>query len=441
MKNDKFQRTSPKTFGKKFGKTTSSVTSNGSSRRPSKASGEDFSNNKKALDKAPLDMRQLRSAPALKYLEEQPPRTSFGEMNLSTPLETALKVMGIKRPTDIQARAIPSIAMGSDIIAVSQTGSGKTLAYALSVLTQLEKKQDSRALVLAPSREMAQQIHKVFEQLCAELPISVCLVIGGLSNSEQISILKKHPRLIVATPGRMNDHLLNNKLLLQKVEVVVIDEADRMLDMGFAPQLKSIKSTLRGHQQILMFSATFGPVVETVAKILMKEEVIMIRGNNAEKPVQTLNQKVVWIDEKNKNDYLVDVLKKSKGSVLIFTDSQEACQSLGQHLKNNGFEAQLVHGGLTQGHRTRLSREFRERQFRILVGTDLLARGVDISHIELIVNFDLPMKAEDFLHRIGRTARAGRSGQALTFITKADREKYEKIKPYLVGAQEIRLQS
>ncbi|HEX7673343.1 MAG TPA: DEAD/DEAH box helicase [Bdellovibrio sp.] len=364
---------------------------------------------------------------------------SFAEMNLEPALMRALQKMSISKPTAIQSEAIPNSLNGTDVIAIAQTGSGKTLAYALSILTTLAKKEAARALVLAPSREMAQQIYKVFLELCAEMPVSACLVIGGSTGSKQINQLKKNPRLIIATPGRMNDHLMTNKLLLQNVEVIVIDEADRMLDMGFAPQLKTIQNTLRGARQTLMFSASFGKNVESIAQLFMNHKVMMIRSAQAEAPVAALKQKVLLLDRTMKNDRLLDELNAARGGVIVFTGNQENCEALGQYLKDYGYETDLIHGGLSQGQRNRVMREFREGEIRVLVATDLIARGLDVPHVDNVVNFDLPFQAEDFLHRIGRTARAGRSGQAITFVTPSDTRMYKKIQMYLKGAEEIKV--
>ena len=363
----------------------------------------------------------------------------FSEMSLAPELLKALEKMKITTPTPIQTQAIPAGLDGSSLIGIAQTGSGKTLAFALALLTHLQKKSDSRAVILAPSREMAQQIHKVFEELCAELPVSTCLVIGGLPSAKQVSQLKKNPRLIIGTPGRLNDHLITNKLLLQKVQLMVIDEADRMLDMGFAPQLKQIQSTLRGPQQTFMFSASFNSNVEAIAKIFIHGEYKMIRAAQAEEPVTGLKQKVLFLDRTMKNDRLLDELNATKGGVILFAGDQERCETVGKYLKEYGYETDYIHGGLTQGHRNRVVREFRAGEIRIMVTTDLLARGLDVPHVEYVFNFDLPFEGEDFLHRIGRTARAGRSGKAVTFVTPGDQRNYNKIKPYLKDAEEVKV--
>ncbi|QDK43923.1 ATP-dependent helicase [Bdellovibrio sp. ZAP7] len=366
-------------------------------------------------------------------------QNSFQDMNLSPVLFAALEKMSIKKPTPIQSQAIPVVMNGSDLIGIAQTGSGKTLAYALSVLTGLANKPNSRALILAPSREMAQQIYKVFLDLCKEMPISVCLAIGGTTGSKQANQLKKNPKIIIATPGRMNDHLQTNKLLLKDVEYVVIDEADRMLDMGFAPQLKNIQLTLRGNRQTLMFSASFGHNVDMIAQLFLHPKAVMIRSEQAEAPVESLKQKVLFLDRAMKNDRLLDELNATRGGVIVFTGSQESCENVGEYLKSYGFDTDLIHGGLSQGQRNRVVRAFREGEIRIMVATDLLARGLDVPHVDHVVNFDLPFQAEDFLHRIGRTARAGRNGEAITFVTPSDHRMYNKVKGYLQGAKEEQL--
>ncbi len=287
---------------------------------------------------------------------------------------------------------------------------------------------------------MAQQVHRVFLALTSDDPITAVLVIGGVPSAKQISALNKKPKLIIATPGRLNDHLVNNKLLLQNVEHIIIDEADRMLDIGFSPQLKNIQSTLRGNRQTLMFSASFNPDVQRIAQLFMHpEKSIMIRSERAEKPVESLKQRVLFLDRSEKNDRLLDELNKTKGGVIVFCQNQGGCERTGQYLKEYGFKTDLIHAGLTQGHRNRVVKNFREGEIRVLVTTDLLARGLDVPHVDHVINFELPAQPEDFLHRIGRTARAGRPGDALTFVTPFDIKNYKQIKHYLEGALEIKL--
>jgi superfamily II DNA/RNA helicase len=364
---------------------------------------------------------------------------AFEEMGLADRYVSFLKHQGITKPTEVQARAIPVALTGADVIAIAQTGSGKTLAFVLPIFAAFEKKPEARGIVFVPSREMAQQIFKVFHDLSPFSGIEPCLIIGGIPNDKQVSLLRKCPRLIIATPGRMNDHLLNNKLLLKGVEVVVLDEADRMLDMGFAPQLESIRRTLRGDRQTLMFSASFSPSVEKMAEGFFLQEPFMIRAKAAEKPVSQLRQKILFLNKKDKNDQLITELKNTKKSVIIFTADQGRCEYIGKHLQDNGFSSDIVHGGLTQGHRNRVVREFREGTIRMLVATDLLARGIDVPEVTTVINVDFPFQPEDYLHRIGRTARAGRSGKAVTFVTPLDGEGFKKIESYIEDAEQVTL--
>ena len=375
----------------------------------------------------------------MKMRESELRLQNFAEMNLSSEVMLSLAEMNVIEPTLVQSEALPVAMARTDLIAIAQTGSGKTLAFALPILAHFQKDPASRALILVPSREMAMQIFGVFESLCAKAPIKACLVIGGVPDNKQNSQLKKKPQLIVATPGRMNDLLRDNKLLLQGVATIVIDEADRMLDLGFAPQLKDIQKTLRGVWQTMLFSATFGRDVETIAEIFMREDVVMVRAGDVNAPTSSLEQTVFFLPDGKKNDLMIEELKTTPGGAIVFADSQESAELVSQHLKQNGQSVDLIHGDLSQGHRSRVVRDFRGGKFRVLVTTDLLARGLDVAGVEQVINFDLPYKPEDFLHRIGRTARAGRPGKAITFITPGDRVKYEKIKPYLKGAREVTL--
>ncbi len=375
----------------------------------------------------------------MKYQNPSSRLKSFLDLSLPDYLMTALSKMEISKPTEIQTLTIPAGAAGSDLVAVAETGSGKTLAYALPLIQALLKNENARLLVLVPSREMAQQIHKVFIQLLESKPMTMSLVIGGVPSAKQVNGLNRAPRIIIGTPGRINDHLLKNKTLLQGVEHVVLDEADRMLDSGFTPQLKSIQLALRGHKQTLMFSASFNSDIEAIAKLFMNPATaIMIRSSQAEKPVESLTQTVLFIDKSEKNDRLLDELNKTQGGIIVFCQNQGGCERTGQYLKEYGYETDMIHAGHTQGHRNRVIAKFRDGSIRVLVTTDLLARGLDVPHVDHVFNFELPAQSDDFLHRIGRTARAGRTGHALTFITPSDKNGYTKIKKYLDGAQEIK---
>lgn len=363
-------------------------------------------------------------------------KEEFSEMGLAPYLLTALSKQQLVKPTEVQSESIPVVLSGSDLLAIAQTGSGKTLAYGLSILTLLSQNPGSRALVLLPNRETADQVYKVLMSVTKENQIATCLAISGIPNATQVSQLKKNPRLIVATPGRLVEHLKNNKLLLQGLTYLVLDEADRMLDMGFESQLKFIKSTLRGQWQTLMFAASFGSWAKPVAEMFMRPEAVLIRSKSAEKPVDTLTQKVFFLTAAQKNNRLRDELKSMQGGVIVFTDSMESCAELGRFLQHHGFSSDFMHGDMNPGHRNRVLREFREEKIQILITTDLLARGLDVPHVRHVISYELPYKAEDFLHRIGRTARAGREGSAITFVTPGDGRTFRKMKPYLEGAIE-----
>jgi ATP-dependent RNA helicase RhlE len=362
--------------------------------------------------------------------------SDFTGMNLAPELVKALATMKITMPTEVQTEAIPIALAGADLIAVAQTGSGKTLAYALSVVTLLVKKPEARALILSPNRETAEQVYRVLMQICAELKLSIVLAATGQPVDKQANQLKKNPRIVVATPGRMSEQLRANKLLLKGLEFLVIDEADRMLDEGFEDQLKFIHSTLRGERQTLMFAASFGSWAEPVAKYFLKSDPVLIRSKLVGTPVAGLRQKVFYLKEGQKENRLLDELKRMKGGVIVFAGDQETCVSLGRLLEHHRFSCEFVHGEMNAGHRSRVLREFREEKKQILVTTDLLARGLDIPTIKFVISYDLPYRGEEFLHRIGRTARAGNEGDAVTFVTPADGRTYRRLKQYLVGATE-----
>lgn len=360
----------------------------------------------------------------------------FSNFPIAQSLIAILSRSGFRKPTDIQNVMIPKILSKQDAIFVSQTGSGKTLGYLLPILERVLSSKDERALILTPTRETADQILKVLKLFSDELLIPVSLVIGGRSSKEQLKELKAKARVIVATPGRLNDHLMNNKLLLQGVTAVVVDEADRMLDMGFLPQLSFIRKTMRGRWDTVMCSASSPEVIKEFFGTFAngegspeQEEVTVMA--EAEKAVSTLSHEVVRLRSSEKPERLLHDLNSEKGSILVFVASQERCDDVFRFCKKQGLLVDHLHGGLRQGHRNRVLRDFRGEAVKILIATDVLARGLDVSHVNLVINLDLPYHAEDFLHRIGRTARAGRKGRAVTYLTERDEKMFERIEGYL----------
>ncbi|NUM59923.1 MAG: DEAD/DEAH box helicase [Bdellovibrionaceae bacterium] len=374
--------------------------------------------------------------PAMDTYENNILSLSFESSQINPLLIESLKNLQITIPTEIQVKSIPAILQKKNTLAVAQTGTGKTLAYLLPLLTLLAQNKDQRALILSPSRETTEQIHKVMLSVSEGLLISSCLVTSGTPVATQSSQLKKNPRLIVATPGRIGEHLNNNKLLLKGLSYIVIDEADRLLATGFQTQFEFIRSTLRGTWQTIMFAATTNTKVEEVAKKLLGEDFTVIKAQNVHKPVETLKQKIYFMSLSQKNNRLLDEVKKRKASTIIFADSKESCVAIGRLLTHHQLSCDFVHGDMNPGHRNRIFREFREQKIQILITTDLMARGLDFPNVAYVINFELPYKAEDFLHRIGRTARAGKEGVAITFITPSDYHGYKKIKSYLKDAEE-----
>lgn len=372
----------------------------------------------------------------MKFKDSSLSVASFSDMKLVPQALTALAKLGFTDPTPIQSQAIPAVLAGADMVAVAQTGTGKTLAYALPIMTKLAQNPQARVLVLTPNRETADQVLRTFNDLNTENQVTLCLATIGSPEKTQVSQLKKNPRIIIATPGRLAENLRKNKLLLQGLEILVLDEADRLIDVSFDAQIKFIHSTLRGKRQTLMFAATFGAWADPIANLLMHPGALNIRAESSGKPVANLKQTVFFMTEAQKNNRLRDELRGVKGGIIVFAESQESCNSIGRFLEHHKFSSDFMHGDMKAGHRNRVLREFREEKIQILVTTDLLARGLDVPHVNAVVSYDLPYKGEDYLHRIGRTARAGREGAAITFVTPGDARTYRKMKPYLEGAKE-----
>lgn len=348
-------------------------------------------------------------------------------IHLPQPIQKALEQLGFTQLTPIQEKSIPLALEGKDLIACAQTGSGKTLAFGIPTLCNLLQNQNKTGLVLAPTRELALQIEATWKKLTRFIPTHQAVVLmGGASMSTQIRALMKKPRLIIATPGRLLDHLQRKTLNLQQTAVLVLDEADRMLDMGFEPQLKRILSYLTTARQTLLFSATWENRLDQLSKKYLRQPVRIAVGNISQ-AAPTIDQSTLSVVANAKNEKLLDELNQRAGSVLVFVKTQARTERVTRYLSSYGVDVCQIHGGRTQGQRKSALLAFREGRMRVLVATDIAARGLDILNINHVINYDLPQSPEDYIHRIGRTGRAGASGQAISFVTPEDRKQWGEI--------------
>jgi superfamily II DNA/RNA helicase len=358
----------------------------------------------------------------------------FNELQLPSLLQKALKEMNFEKPTPIQAKAIPIAFSERDLIGCAQTGTGKTAAFCIPVIAQLLKFPEKSALILVPTRELGTQIREVLRKLTVYLPeIKSVLLIGGISMESQVRAIQHKPRVIVATPGRLVDHLKRRTISLSTLGVLVLDEADRMLDMGFAPQLNEILNFLPKTRQTLFFSATLPVDIEKLSSRFLKDPV-RVTIEVASQPAQKIQQSVVQTNAASKNDTLMGELNLRKGSVLVFARTKARTDRVARYLELSGHPVTRLHGGRTQGQRNSAVSGFRNGRFRILVATDIAARGMDIAHIAHVINYDLPQAPEDYIHRIGRTGRAGAEGQAVSFLTPEDQSQWQEISRLLTRA-------
>ena len=356
---------------------------------------------------------------------------NFQELNLNKNLNASLVKMKFDTPTPIQIKSIPIILEQKDILASAQTGTGKTAAFCIPMIEMIATKKINRAIILVPTRELAKQVNDVIEKLLFQQSVikSVCLV-GGEPMNKQLRRLKTKPQIVVGTPGRVNDHLKRKSLLLNKVDLLILDEMDRMLDMGFSIQIDEIIKFLPKQKQTLMFSATIAPSIERLSKkYLNNAERVSVAAANA--TLITIKQEVINLRQEDKYNTLVEQVKTKHGSTLVFVKTKHNAKKLAKNLEKEGFESDSLHGNLRQNKRNQVIAKFRANKIHVLVATDIAARGLDIPHIEHVVNFDLPQQAEDFIHRMGRTGRAGASGTAWSFVTPSDKRKWHEIEKIL----------
>ncbi len=373
-------------------------------------------------------MAARQSAPSrCSRLYERYPLTQFSELGLAKPLLKALQAEGYETPTPIQAQAIPSVMEGRDLLGIAQTGTGKTAAFALPILHRLVEdrrpapRRGCRVLVLSPTRELATQIAESFRTYGAGLGMTVAVVFGGAKYGPQIKALAAGVDVLVATPGRLIDHIGEKYAKLDQTEVFVLDEADQMLDLGFLQPIRRIVSNLPKERQNLFFSATMPGEIGKLAGELLKNPV-KVSVAPAATTVERVKQSVIFIEAARKRALLADLFADSKlDRAIVFTRTKRGADRVAKYLEGAGVSAAAIHGDKTQGQRERALASFKAGQCRALVATDIAARGIDIDSVSHVVNFELPNVPEAYVHRIGRTARAGASGEAITLCADDER--------------------
>jgi ATP-dependent RNA helicase RhlE len=352
----------------------------------------------------------------------------FSELPILPYLREQLSTAGFTTPTPVQAAAIPEALAGKDVLATAQTGTGKTLAFLIPAIEQLltQNTPGIGALVLVPTRELAMQVMEQYNKLRGKKLGAGALVIGGLSEGQQLAAIRSGARLVIATPGRLEDFLQRKLVRLGAVRLLVLDEADRMLDMGFLPAIKRILSVLPQNRQTLCFSATLEASVARIVHDYMKNPVRLALGSVL-KPAENVRVRAFEVAHDKKQELLHRLIAGEQGRCLVFARTKHGTERLVRNLKREGFAATLIHGDRSQSQRTAALAGFQEGRYRVLVATDLASRGIHVQDIAHVINYELPEVAETFIHRIGRTGRAGETGVASTFFTTEQRGELKQL--------------
>ena len=343
-------------------------------------------------------------------------------MPLSAGLQQKLAQLHFTNPTPVQASAIPSALEGRDVLATAQTGTGKTLAFLIPVIERLSAQTSPRqvsVLILVPTRELAMQVHEQYEKLRGRKAAPAALVIGGMSEQRQIRAIRKGATIVVATPGRLEDYLRRKLVDLRNVKTLVLDEADRMLDMGFLPAIRRIIAALPRARQTLCFSATLEASVANLVNDYIKKPVRVAVGSTS-RPADTVDLQAFEVPQAEKSEVLRQLLYAEKGQTLVFARTKHGTERLAKHLVRDGFAAAMIHGDRTQSQRTGALSGFENGKFQVLVATDVASRGIHVNNVAHVINYDLPQIPEDFIHRVGRTGRMGSSGRASTLVSGAE---------------------
>ena len=382
---------------------------------------------------------------------------SFSKLGLSDPILKAIQESGYTTPTPIQAKAIPPILNGDDVLAAAQTGTGKTAGFTLPLLEQMGKKNAQtadktkkhkpviRTLILTPTRELAAQVGENVQTYSKYLPYKSTIIFGGVNINRQITILKQGVDILIATPGRLLDLVSQRVVDLTKVEILVLDEADRMLDMGFIHDIKKLVKIIPKKRQTLLFSATFSKEIKALASGFQSNPTLVeVAAQNTTS--ERVEQVVYPVDKVRKRDLLYKLINDGQWQqVLVFTRTKHGANKLCEYLENQGIPSSAIHGNKSQGARTKALANFKEKKIRVLVATDIAARGIDIDMLPHVVNFELPNVPEDYVHRIGRTGRAGRAGEAISlvcvdendFLRSIERLTSQKIKKVILKGFEV----
>jgi ATP-dependent RNA helicase RhlE len=348
----------------------------------------------------------------------EPETASFDTLGLTEDVLKAVRDAGYTTPTPIQAQAIPLVLKGRDVMGLAQTGTGKTAAFTLPIVDRLiDGPKRTRALVLTPTRELCVQVEESVQKYARHSELTVVSVYGGVPLDPQQRKLRDGVDIVVATPGRLIDHLERQNVVFDDLEVLVLDEADRMLDMGFAPQINRIVADVPKYRQTLLFSATMPPEVEALARKYLRKPVVVQVGRRSQ-AASTVTHAVYPVPRDRKSALLASLLREEAlDSVLVFTRTKHGADRVVRHLEREGIEATAMHADKTQPQRTKALEDFKSGKVRVLVATDIAQRGLDISDITHVVNYDVPQQAEDYVHRIGRTGRAQKEGDAFTFMS------------------------
>lgn len=371
---------------------------------------------KRKSKKESIDSKMFIKKANMEKQEEYVAENTFNDFEIASLLKKNIEKRGYTIPSPIQDKAIPIALKGGDVLGIANTGTGKTVAFAVPVINKLISNRNSKAIIMAPTRELAQQIFEECKLLLKGSSIKWAVLIGGVKMGPQLRDLSRYPQIVIGTPGRIKDHIENKKLKIEKFDTVVLDEVDRMLDMGFVNDMKEILSRLPKNRQSLFFSATMEDKVQKIIdEFSAKYKTISVKTGNTSDNVEQNIQR--YATKEDRYDKLNEILNEHRDKkILIFKEMKYKAERLGNELSRDGFKADSIHGGKSQGQRQRALLNFKRGRTNILVATDVAARGIDVKDVALVINYETPQSYDDYVHRIGRAGRAGNSGSAITFI-------------------------